>query len=382
MAQNNRIFFVCFMIVWALLIVLNFIIQPDEFSEIENRYLAKLPKLELEEVVSGEYSEKLDTYINDHFIFRPFFVGLKTEWEKLLGKKESNSIYFGKQQYLLEKYMTPDEKKIDTIVQTIQNFQTNNPEIKLTMLLAPTSVEINQDKLPKFAINASEEETIHSIYQALPEVTTIDVIPALKEENVKGKQTYFRLDHHWNTYGAFVAYQEYCNTLGIMPYQESDFEKEIVSRDFQGTNYSRSGEYLYKPDTIEKYVPKFLVEYKVSYVPLDSKDGKLVQTDSFYFEEYLHTKDKYSYFLNNNPANMIIENSKAKEDKEILVLKDSYANIFLPFLANHYSKIHILDLRYYNVSVSEYCMENHIDQILFLYNILTLDEDLGILKLR
>ena len=103
MAQNNRIFFVCFMIVWALLIVLNFIIQPDEFSEIENRYLAKLPKLELEEVVSGEYSEKLDTYINDHFIFRPFFVGLKTEWEKLLGKKESNSIYFGKQQYLLEK---------------------------------------------------------------------------------------------------------------------------------------------------------------------------------------------------------------------------------------------------------------------------------------
>lgn len=79
---------------------------------------------------------------------------------------------------------------------------------------------------------------------------------------------------------------------------------------------------------------------------------------------------------------MIIENSKAKEDKEILILKDSYANIFLPFLANHYSKIHILDLRYYNVSVSEYCMENHIDQILFLYNILTLDEDLGILKLR
>lgn len=382
MKQNNRIFFVCFMIIWVMLILLNFIIKPNEFSEIENRYLSKIPKFEVETLVSGEYSEKLDTYINDHFIFRPFFVGLKTEWEKLLGKKENNSIYFGKNQYLIEKYDEPDFNKIDKIIQTIEKFNKENSSINLSMMITPTSVEINQDRLPKYAINSSEKDTIKYIYNSLPQVKTIDVIEPLLKENSKGKQTYFRLDHHWNSDGAYIAYLEYCKQFGIKPYLESDFDKEIVSTDFKGTNYSRSGEYLYKPDVIEKFVPKFDTDYKVSYLPLDSKDGKLIETDSFYFEEYLNKKDKYSYFLNNNPAIMVIENKQIKDKNEILILKDSYANIFIPFLANHYSKIHIIDLRYYNVPISKYCKDNQIKDIFFLYNILTLEDDLGILKLR
>ncbi|MCI9176579.1 MAG: hypothetical protein HFH49_16965 [Lachnospiraceae bacterium] len=37
----------------------------------------------------------------------------------------------------------------------------------------------------------------------------------------------------------------------------------------------------------------------------------------------------------------------------MLLIKDSFANAFVPFLLNDYEAIHILDLRYFKGSVDE-----------------------------
>lgn len=58
-----------------------------------------------------------------------------------------------------------------------------------------------------------------------------------------------------------------------------------------------------------------------------------------------------------------------------MVIKDSYANSFVPFLTSAYSEIYMIDLRYYDESVSEFVKSNEIDNILFLYNVNTFAED-------
>ena len=82
--MKNKIFFTVFMLMWVTLIVLNFVVKSEAFSEQENRYLAKLPTFTFEKLVDGTYQEEMDNYINDHFIFRNAWIKIKSEVEMLL----------------------------------------------------------------------------------------------------------------------------------------------------------------------------------------------------------------------------------------------------------------------------------------------------------
>jgi hypothetical protein len=62
--MKNKIFFTIFMVFWILLIVLNVVIKNENFSEQENRYLAKLPSFSFEKLVSGKYQEEMDNSEN------------------------------------------------------------------------------------------------------------------------------------------------------------------------------------------------------------------------------------------------------------------------------------------------------------------------------
>lgn len=64
-----------------------------------------------------------------------------------------------------------------------------------------------------------------------------------------------------------------------------------------------------------------------------------------------------------------------------MIIKDSYANNFIPFLTENYGNISLIDLRYYKDSVSEYLINNDIKEVLFLYNVNTFNEDDSIFNL-
>ena len=64
---------------------------------------------------------------------------------------------------------------------------------------------------------------------------------------------------------------------------------------------------------------------------------------------------------------MVITNPQAP-DRTLLLFKDSYANAVLPFMADEYREIHVIDLRYFRSSLQEYVQRKQPDQIMFLYN--------------
>ena len=98
--MKNKIFFNIFMLIWIFLIILNFIVPKQEFSEQENRYLAKVPKFTMEKLVSGEFSNEMNEYFNDHFVFRNAWVKANSLVQIATGKDENNGIYIGKDGYL------------------------------------------------------------------------------------------------------------------------------------------------------------------------------------------------------------------------------------------------------------------------------------------
>ena len=74
-----------------------------------------------------------------------------------------------------------------------------------------------------------------------------------------------------------------------------------------------------------------------------------------------------------------IRTGNFKNGKELLVLKDSFANSIIPFLVEHYEKVHVIDPRFYKDDIIEYVKEHkNLKDVLILYNMNTIDTDLGI----
>lgn len=367
--MKNKIFFSIFMIVWIILILLNFIIPKKEFSEQENRYLARIPNFSFEDLVNGKYAESLDTYINDHFIFRNFWLKLNSALQLSTGKTENNGVYIGKDGYLFEKfeYTEAEEKNLQKAADVINNFaqKTNTPTY---FLLIPNSIYINKDKLPNNVEIANQEKIIESVYNNCNEnVKTVNVINTLVAN--KDLQLYYKTDHHMTSLGSYLLYREFCKAANINATTLTDYKEKVVSSEFLGTFDSKAQVLNQEKDKITVYMNDINQNVEGNY------DGKIY--NSLFNEEYLEKKDKYSYFLNGNNAKVVIK-TKVDNNKKLLVIKDSYAHILAQFLCQNYEEVHFIDPRYYNLPLSDYITENNITETLFLYNVSNLVTDIGI----
>ena len=75
--------------------------------------------------------------------------------------------------------------------------------------------------------------------------------------------------------------------------------------------------------------------------------------------------DKYAMFLHGNNGLSRIEGDGVGR---ILVIKDSYANCFAPYLTANYAQIDVVDFRNYNYGLDQLIADNDYDQILVLYS--------------
>lgn len=385
-----------------LLMIVFVVLDKKEFSENENRYLAKFPAFEWGKIRSGEFMEGLESYTADHFPFRDFFMGIKTQTEMLAGKKEINDIYIAKDGYLIEEYQKPENtERIGNILKTFAG-ELEGEELEIRLMLVPTAVYVYEDKLPEYAPRRNQMETAEQIYD-ISGIERIDCSQDLlawkasaqgfdeaasQASDAASRQgfnqasdaafrqgdggLYYRTDHHWTTLGAYVGYTAFCREMGLEAIPLEEMDARTATEDFRGTVYSKAGDYTRKGDVITIYTN-----------PLDRLTVKYVDTeetsDSLYNLDYAEVKDKYSLFLDNLHSLIEIDNETADSERELVLVKDSYANSMVPFLVRHYKKIYVFDTRYYKQGVSEF-VKGHpgVTDVLILYNMNTLDTDLGI----
>lgn len=342
--------------------------EKQDFSEGENRYLQKFPAFSLKALKEGEFTEDLQSYLADHFPLRDFFMGLKAETEIGLGCRQINGVYIGKDGYLIETYETP--KNTEKVAAQFRKFNEAVERADVSLMLVPTAITVYREKLPALAPAGDQMETLQEIREGAG-VDFISCYEVLLEEKDR-EQLYYRTDHHWTSYGAYAAYTAYCGAKGITPLPREKFIVKKVTSDFRGTIYSKLNDGQMGSDEIvifENPDNRLTVSY------LDT--GEV--TDSLYNMEYLDKKDKYSMFLNNIHPLIEITNETADSDRELVVIKDSYANCLVPFLVNHYRKVYVFDTRYYKGGPSSFINENRgITDVLLLYNMNTLDADLGV----
>lgn len=359
-----------FLVFLIVAFAFNLFSKDKKYSESENRMLAQKPVFSMANLTSGKYMKDMEDYVTDQFFIRDKWINLKVLEDLALGKKESNGVYIGKKDYLMEIPTAPNQEALDNNLDAISNFSASHPDINTVMTLIPNAAYIYDHLIPRNAPVRDQEKDIKYVMNAVS--TSLNFVDLTKTmSSHKEEDIYYKTDHHWTTLGARYAFDALSTALGIeKPTQE--YKIYPVTHSFQGTLASKSG-YDKALDTIEIYVPQGV---NTDCVVNFTDEGK--KTASVYESAALEKKDKYEVFFGGNHTRIDIS-TPMEGKKNLLLFKDSYANCFIPFLVPYYRNIIVIDPRYFYDDIESLISDNEITDVLFLYNVNTFlgDNSLG-----
>ena len=390
--MGKKITVIIFLLLIFTLSGISFLKEEKLYSDTENRTLATKPQFTIEKYLSGEFSSKYQDYIKDQFPFRDQFVSLKNYCEIGIGKKEIKDIYLCDDEYLIENHKKENyeseraEKNSEAIISFGNRWAEKIGNEKVSVMVVPNAQTILKDKLPSFAPAYDQSNYIDKINNGLNDGVFVDVSTTLKEH--KDETVYYKTDHHWTTYGSYLAYQKWCKDKGLNSYTKEDFDIEKASEEFLGTIHSKLN-IKTSYDTIEIYNVK---DYNMKVV----YDMGSEISDTLLDYSFLDVKDKYSAFMGGNRGLVEITSSKNetvsdkpmenleklnKDESVLMIIKDSYANCMVPMTVGMYDRIYVIDLRYFNMKVDTFIEMYGVTDILFLYNVDTLTSDLYVSRI-
>ncbi len=344
----------------ATIFILDLASADRDFSELENKVLKQSPSFSVEALIANEYTLDYEEYVNDQFVMRDEWISLKSITERVLGKIENNGVLYGGENYMFDKFTDADTEQIAKSSEALDEFLLSF-DGEAVVSIIPNSYAVKSDLMPAYIQNFSP-------FSYLENINTVDVVSPLLESS--DEYLYFRNDHHWTIEGAYIAYKAIAEELSVEAAELSTLETTNTDG-FLGTYYFKSKNAFAVSDDFTVYDDKSLV----------TTIGDNVYSGVYDYDA-LSQMDKYGGYLYGNNSLCIVENPDVRDGSKLLVIKDSYANIMIPLLAQNFSEIHIVDFRFFNLTLSDYIAQEGIDKALILYNFKTFTEDNSFVKIR
>lgn len=239
---------------------------------------------------------------------------------------------------------------------TLNTLKTLLPDTNVYSMLALTQntfitpAELEKTKYTEL----SDSEYISNMLSK--DIKVIDTMKALlphQKENL-----FFLRDCHWQQLGAYYAAQSFAKSAGVNFAKLSDYDKyedDCLGSVYAATQYEGL---MYEGETFTYYVPKN--EYTTEYYNEDYE---------FQFEYPLmprsdyNTTAFYSLFM---VADSYIKHitTDVKNDRVLVVLKDDYPSAMIPCLTSSFSEIYVIDVRYCNFNVADFCVEKGATDVL------------------
>lgn len=352
----TAILFSAMLLVFCLLTIF---LPKKTISESERRKLAKLPEFSLASLLDRAYFDGLSDYITDHFALREEFrtmnAAVRTD---ILRQPDVNGV-FEENGYLFEPKWPPDPRAVTLAAEKMQNITDTYFAGK------PVYFSIIPDK-SDFAQQASLRLDTENVVQMVSEHFTgqyIDITDTLELSD------YYRTDTHWRQEHLEDTVSKLVSGMGGT-LEDTNFEFQTVEP-FYGVLWGRYAMPL-PAETIVYGTNEATENAVVRY--LDHPD-----TNTVYLPE-ITSPDKYDLFLSGASSLIEIESPAAKNDRHLVLFRDSFGSSLAPWLLTQYGKITIIDIRYIASSeIGKYADLKTADEVLFLYSTSILNTG-GILK--
>lgn len=242
--------------------------------------------------------------------------------------------------------------------------KTVGESVKVYDLIVPTSVGITFPDNKKKKINSSsQKEALENIEGMLSgREVFVPLYDKLMQHRTEG--IYFRTDHHWTSLGAYYAYEAFCEKKGMEANELSAYRKQTV----EGFEGSFCWETKNKNLTAEPMEVLYPLSDKLS-MKYTTTEGNRISAPVIANAEKYGKSTKYSAYIAGDNPYTIIRNPEIAANTSCVVIKESYGNAFVPFLADHYRTVYVIDYRYWEGSLSDFMSKKKIREVLLVNNI-------------
>ncbi len=233
-------------------------------------------------------------------------------------------------------------------------------DVNVSVAIAPVSSMVieNEEVAAKFSDQGDIQDKIGA--QMSDNINFVDVYSEMYAH--RDEYLFYKSDHHWTALGAYYAYRAFAESLGLEPTALSDLDYAVLNSAYHGSMYQMTKDIRVKGfvDVVEAYLTK-------------KEHTMTVTTMSGYTANYNHCVVKniggyVSFIAGDNPYT-VINVPENPQDKNILVLKDSFGDAFVPYLCEHFGNIIVVDVRYTDMNVYEQLGDYGLTDILFVNNV-------------
>ena len=230
-------------------------------------------------------------------------------------------------------------------------------------LVIPTSIGVMLDEKVRDQLDSSDQDkAIQYLYSKMGDAVTVPVLQLLRDHN--DEYLYFHSDHHWTARGAYYAYTSLMQQMGKQANALDEYEK-IEFDGFKGSFYSETQNAKISVDICTAYKPKSETE-----MYLIQQDGTRLDWPVIQDVSEWAARSKYNCFIGGDNPFTEITNKNLNDGSACVVIKESFGNALVPFLVDHYSKVYVLDYRYYKEMKLDAFVEKYkIQDVLFANNI-------------
>lgn len=203
------------------------------------------------------------------------------------------------------------------------------------------------------------------ISQMNENVTPINCLPTLRMH--RDEYLYYRTDYHWNGPAAYYAYETFCKVKGFTPYTME--QRRVAYFDnFLGALWSLKADFdtalSATPDTVIAYYP--YSENATMFFANNS--GKRTDYDIICDVSKRGSGDKYLCYAAADQPYAEFHNPDVTDGSSLILVKESYGNVLLSYLVDHYSVIYEIDYRYWRGNIIDLAKEVGATDLMFANN--------------
>lgn len=295
-----------------------------------------------------------------------FFITLNGGFQRLIGARNVNERYLLENRqltYVIEEY------DMNGIAGNTVAFRDALAQLEIPMVYINTPFKIDaQDPQLPIGVSDYSNENADRFLSLLRgnNVPVLDLRECIEEDQLDHYSLFYPTDHHWTAEAGFWAAGR---IIRFLTEQDESFHTDSRITDLQnytqtvhhdmflGSSGRRTGPLYSGLDDMTVISPAFQTSLTF-HAPEKDIFRQGTYQDTILFPEYLEGMDyfdtsRYLVYCGNTTDNRIlIQNNAAQEEldirpaaKKILLIKDSFSSMVIPYLALGYEGLSVIDLR-------------------------------------
>ncbi len=242
---------------------------------------------------------------------------------------------------------------------TVKYYASLFPKSRVSVVVGPlASATLPLDTFGRGRLT-DQNDIIRKVF-ALMDKDIVCVNPFDKVWQHRDEYLYFKSDHHWTGRGAYYAYASFAEAVGMTPTPLESFTEMKLTDKFQGTMYSFT-----KDERV-----KLIYDSVYAYIPTKAHTMTIYNSaETTYNSSILTQYGSYGAFIGGDNGYTVITVPDNPQNKNCMVLKDSFGNAFVPYLCEHYGHIIVVDPRHVTFNIYELLKDYPLDDIIFASNI-------------